>query len=160
MPRGYCYDCKHPGYGPDHACDTRAVPSAGLPRLPPAHSFNMMSLPLVPEEDAIMADDTSVAASRTSHDNPNDDLDAAFTMNAQRCKFNEFSHFSSHISHAILLPVVIENVAAYAFLDSGSDFSIVHPLFFAFLSAPLVPMDGNIQLGHSNSTSVRVVVGY
>ena len=156
VPKGHCYVCKQPGYAPGHVCDTRAVPSAGLPPRPPAHSFNMMHLPLVPQEDAVMADDTSVAASGTSYDNPNDDLDAAFTMNAQRCKFNEFSHFPSHMSHAILLPVVIENVATYAFLDSGSDFSIVHPLFFASLSAPLVPMDGDIQLGHSNSTSVRV----
>ena len=101
--------------------DTRAVPAAGFPPRPPAHNFNMMRLPLVPEEDAIMVDDTSVAASRTSHDDPSDDLDAAFTMNAQRCKFNEFFHFPSHMPHGILIPVVVSTGTYYLYTPSLSN---------------------------------------
>ena len=146
VPKGYCYDCKQPGYNENHVCDTRATPSTAMPPRPAPHTFNMMQLPVDGDNDTQMSE----------HTVPTEELDVASTMAAQSCKFNEFSTFPKHMSNAILLTVVVENVATFAFLDSGASFSIVHPLFFKSLGAPLTKASGEIQLGHSSSISNRV----
>ncbi|KAI8355657.1 hypothetical protein EDC96DRAFT_566703 [Choanephora cucurbitarum] len=59
-------------------------------------------------------------------------------------------------SNALIVPLVVENVAVYALVDSGATFSVVHPSFFSFLSLPLVPASGSVQLGHELSSSPRL----
>jgi transposase InsO family protein len=105
--------------------------------------------------------DTSADNTESNQDadvNQENDPSAMIAAQAQLCKSNEFSNFPSLKSNNILVPLVVEHVKTFGVLDTGSSFSIISPRFFKSLGnkVDFTPMDGTVQLGHSESTQPRI----
>ncbi|KAI9476436.1 MAG: hypothetical protein EXX96DRAFT_457451, partial [Benjaminiella poitrasii] len=94
-------------------------------------------------------------ASSSSH-TEDMEVDGVVAYNAQDCKSNGFSNLPLHQSNSLLLPCIIEKVKVCAVLDTGCTFSICSPAFARSLGAKITPVDGIIQLGHTNSTQSRI----
>lgn len=119
-----------------------------------ATSSSSVAAPATPSSSSSSA----AAAASPSADQAMDLDEASYALMAQNCKYDSnFSKPPKHKSNSILIPVIIESHKCYAFLDTGSDFSIISPSFQRFLNTDVhVNPGGSIQLGHKNSCVPRL----
>jgi transposase InsO family protein len=174
-----CHSCGAPGWTRQHRCNTavRNDPNQG-----PTHRFGMMSIAgaasrafgssgaiasssasLAPASNlstvapAVTPFNSEVSSSSSAvpvQEHMNIDEHAA--VQAQLCKSNIFSNLPKQRSNAILLPIVVQNIRVYAYLDTGCTFSICSPRFFRSLGVGFTPSSGTVQLGHVNTQQPRI----
>jgi hypothetical protein len=154
-----CHTCGAPGWTREHRCNTAVrneSPSA------PVRRFGMMNIAGTASRATVssgLAHSTTEVRSSPVAAIPSQeymDTDEHAAMMAQLCKSNEFSNLPKQRSNAILLPIVVENVRIYAYLDTGCTFSICSPRFFRSLGVGFTPSSGTVQLGHVNSQQPRL----
>jgi hypothetical protein len=158
-----CHTCGAPGWTHQHRCNTAV---RNEPPSDPAHRFGMMYIAGTASRSAISAGlgpsiahfNTEVRSSPVAAVPSREymDTDEHAAMMAQLCKSNEFLNLPKQRSNSILLPIVVENVRIYAYLDTRYTFSICSPRFFRSLGVGFTPSSGTVQLGHVNSQPPRL----